>query len=204
MAEQPLLPNEVRNRIVEVRRTRFGDIAPLPLNPKSHPDFQRQAFRGAVRQVGFGSVPLAYWSAKLDKWAWVDGHMRGDELADYVGDVAFTDFDDKEVEFMLVTLDPISYLARTDTEILGSLLADVQAESAAVQEMIARYAEGAGLFVDGLPDNNVEDLTEGPDESPKADNGIRVIVNNVGAYQDAHDAIQDLLAANPEWNAMIA
>lgn len=146
MSEKPLVPAEVRNRIVEVRKARYGDIKQLAHNPKDHPEFQRQAFRGAVRQIGFASVPLAYWSAKLDAWAWVDGHLRGGELPDYEGDVAFTDFNDQEVEFALVTMDPIAYLAKANTEMLGGLLENIEAESAAVQEMIARYAEAAGMF----------------------------------------------------------
>lgn len=204
MSEQPLTPAEVRNRIVQVRRVRFGDVQPLPLNPKSHPQFQREAFRGAVRQVGFASVPLAYHSTKLGgKLTWVDGNMRGAELADYEGDVAITDLTDEEAAFAVVTLDPISYLARTDSEMLEAVLHDVHAQSAAVGEMIARYAEGAGLFTDGLPENPVEDLTEGPDENPDADRSIKVIVGNADAYAEAHDAIQALLTANPQWEAML-
>lgn len=43
MASKPLTIDEIRNRITEVRRMRFGDVANHPDNPKIHPDNQRAA-----------------------------------------------------------------------------------------------------------------------------------------------------------------
>lgn len=141
---KPLTADEVRNRIIEVRKVRFGDIAPHRRNPKIHPDSQRDAFRGAVREIGFTSVPVAYVNGD-GVLTWADGHLRGSEVADYIGDVAILDITDAEAELLLVTADPIAALAEQDTDKLEELLRDVNVGDAALQQMLADMAEGAGI-----------------------------------------------------------
>lgn len=144
MATKPLTADEIRNRVVEVRKVRFGNVAAHPRNPKKHPDNQRAAFRGAVREIGFASVPVAYVNG-AGVLTWADGHLRGSEVADYVGDVAILDITDAEADMLLVTADPIAALAQTDAAALDALLRDVQTGDEALQQMLADMAEEAGI-----------------------------------------------------------
>lgn len=146
MAGKPLSVEEIRNRIIEIKKIRFGDVAAHPRNPKRHPDNQREAFRGAVREIGFASVPVAYHSGRANgALVWADGHLRGSEVADYVGEVAILDITDAEADMLLVTADPIAYLAQTDAAALEALLRDVQTSDIALQQMLADMAEEAGI-----------------------------------------------------------
>lgn len=139
-----LTPDEVRNRIKEVKRLRFGDISQHPTNPKDHPDYQRQVFRESVAFVGFGSVPLAYESARNGgKLTWVDGNMRGDEMPDYVGEGGILDIDDEEAAFLLVTLDPIAALAQTNAERMAQTLESVSTDSDVLNSFLEEYGQAA-------------------------------------------------------------
>lgn len=149
---QPLTVEEIRNRIVEVRKLRFGDVANHPRNPKKHGDNQRQAFRGSVRELGFASVPIVYHSDRNGgKLTFADGHLRGSEVADYVGDVAILDIDDAEADKLLLYADPIAAMAEYESQQLDSLLRDVQTGDDALQKMLAGLAEEAGLYPDKTP-----------------------------------------------------
>jgi hypothetical protein len=161
MTELPLTTEEIRSRIVEIKTVRFGDVLPHPRNPKIHPTHQREAFRGVVRELGFVSVPIAYHSERTGGLTWADGHLRGSEVADYMGEVAILDIDDKEADYLLVTADPIAALAQNDAAALDSLLREVNTGSAAVMDMLAELAEGAGVIpgdwagaFDGLPEGD--------------------------------------------------
>lgn len=144
--EQPLDAAEIRNRIKEIVTVRFGDILPHPKNPKNHHDPQRQAFRGAVRDVGFTSVPTAYHSERHGgKLTWSDGHLRGSEVADYVGQVAIQDITDEEADYVIAVTDPIAGMAQYDNDKLDALLREVNSGSAAVMDMLAGLAEDAGI-----------------------------------------------------------
>ncbi len=152
MSEQPLTTEEIRNRVKTVQAVRFGDVLPHPHNPKDHHPEQREAFRGAVRDVGFTSIPIAYHSERHNgKLTWADGHLRGSEVADYVGQVAILDIDDKEADYVIATTDPIAGMVRYDNEKLDALLREVSSGSAAVMDMLAGLAEGAGLYLDEKP-----------------------------------------------------
>lgn len=145
-----LTASEVKNRVVEVKRVRFADVANHPLNPKFHPDNQRLAFRGSVREVGFTSVPVAYVN-EAGVLTWCDGHLRGSELADYVGDVAILDISDAEAAKILAYQDPIAALAELDKEKLDVLLRQVNSDNEAIQQMLASMAAEAGLYVKPEP-----------------------------------------------------
>jgi hypothetical protein len=163
-----LLPADVRNRVKEVRRLRFGDILQHPTNPKDHPDFQRQVFREGVTFVGFGSVPLAYASARNDgKLTWVDGNMRGDELPDYEGEVAILDIDDEEAAFLLVTLDPIAALAQANAERMAQTLESIHTDSEVLNSFLEEYGQEMADALGETGDGSLLALTEITIADPK-------------------------------------
>lgn len=144
---KPLAVEEIRDRIVEVKEVRFGSILNNPKNPKSHPANQRDAFRGSVRQLGVGTIPIAYYSQRAGgQLVWGDGHMRGSELADYVGKVGVTDFTDEEIDAFLLYADPIAAMAEYESQQLDGLLRQVQTGDEALQAMLAGLAESVELY----------------------------------------------------------
>src|SRR5213594_3793655 len=113
----------VRDRVVELVRVRAGDLVANPGNWRRHPERQRAALRGLLRDVGYADALLA----------------RRD------GEVLVLDVSEAEADTLLATLDPLAALARPDPEALASLLERVQSSSQAVMDLLAGLARGAGL-----------------------------------------------------------
>jgi hypothetical protein len=140
---------DIRDRITNVEKMRLGDIADNPRNPKTHPKRQGEAIRGVVSEVGWAGVPLIYFSERMGKWAYVDGHLRKQEFPELTANVAKTDLTDQEADYLLLTFDPIAAMAEADKEKLDGLLRDIQTGDSAVQEMLSEMAEKAGLYFEG-------------------------------------------------------
>ena len=61
----------IRNRVVELRMVRAGDLLPDPRNWRRHPQAQRDALRSMLGRVG-----------NADGLMLVDGHLRADLESD--------------------------------------------------------------------------------------------------------------------------
>lgn len=138
--------DELRNRITEVRKMRLGDIAHNPVNWRSHPDRQREAFRGLAREIGWAGVPLVYNSERTGTLTYLDGHMRKEEVPDLEADVAITDLNDAEADLFLAAYDTLGAAAAADREKLGALLGSVQSGEAGVQALLGELAEREMLY----------------------------------------------------------
>jgi len=141
--------DELRNRITEVRKMRLGDIAHNPVNWRSHPDRQREAFRGLAREIGWAGVPLVYQSERTGTLTYLDGHMRKEEVPDLEADVAITDLNDAEADLFLAAYDTLGAAAAADREKLGALLQSVQSGEAGVQALLGELAEREGIYLSG-------------------------------------------------------
>ncbi len=133
----------VRDRVIELIRIRAGDLAPHPANWRSHPERQRAALRGLLRQIGYADALLARRDG--DRLVLIDGHLRRSLDPEQVVPVLVLDLDEREAEVLLATLDPLAALATPDPGALASLLERVQASSAAVRDLLEGLAKGAGL-----------------------------------------------------------
>lgn len=162
---------EIRNRIVEIRKVRLGDVAHNPRNWRGHGDGQRDSFRGVAREIGWAGVPLVYNSERTNTLTYVDGHMRKEELPDLEAEVAVTDLTDEEADLLLATYDPIGQQAYADREKLGSLLQSVKSGEAGVQRLLGELAEREGVYFDGNDLGLTTDYM--PEES--ANKGLREI-----------------------------
>jgi hypothetical protein len=137
----------VRDRIVEVRRVRAGDLEPHPGNWRDHPDAQAEAMAGVMREVGDVGVLLAWHSERNGgKLTLIDGHLRRGIAPDHEYMVAVTDLSDAEADYVLVTHDPLSAMAQADAAALDALLASVQSQDASVTRMLEDLAKEAGVF----------------------------------------------------------
>src|SRR5438094_8100121 len=139
----------VRDRVVELLRVRAADLAPNPANWRRHPDHQRSALRGVLRQIGYADALLARRDG--DQLVLVDGHLRQSLDPEQVVPVLVLDVDEAEADLLLTTLDPLAALAIPEPEALAALLARVEASSAAVRDLLDSVARGSGAPRDPTP-----------------------------------------------------
>lgn len=159
------------NRIVG-----HGTVAPQSLNAhpanwRLHGKVQRQALATALDRVGWvQDVIVNRTTGRM-----IDGHLRV-ALALERGEpeipVLYVALDETEESLMLATLDPIAALAGTDDEVLARLLGQLEAEDAAVQELLRTVAEATGVVFDEPADGRTD-----PDALPEL---ARTIVSRTG------------------------
>lgn len=122
----------VRNRVKELRWVRAQDVHPHPRNWRTHPQFQRQALRAVLQEVGFADALIARelpdGSLQL-----IDGHLRAEILPDERLPVLVLDVDEHEADKLLASLDPLTALAECNAEAVATLVARVSSESEALQ-----------------------------------------------------------------------
>jgi DNA modification methylase len=126
-------------------------LTPNPKNWRRHPEHQRDALADVLGEVGWAGAAL--YNEQTGKL--VDGHLRLD--------VALRRGDEAKI---LATLDPISALATADAAALDSLLREVNTGSAAVMDMLAELAEGAGLYPEPVVGAGGDEFDTTPDDGP--------------------------------------
>src|SRR5438034_10358912 len=73
-SSRSIRPPVIRDRIVELRRVRAGDLLPDPRNWRRHPPAQATALRSMLEQVGFADALLARETP--EGLCLIDGHLR--------------------------------------------------------------------------------------------------------------------------------
>jgi DNA modification methylase len=133
---------EIRDRVVELRRVRAGDLRENPRNWRRHPERQRRALRALLEEVGFADAILARerGDGSLEI---VDGHLRGSMDAELVVPVLVLDVDEKEADKLLASLDPLAALAEADAGSLTRLLASIETSSEELRMLFADLASAA-------------------------------------------------------------
>lgn len=134
---------EIRDRIIKIQKVRAGDILHNPKNWRIHPNAQREAMGGALRELGAADVLKAYYSD--GKLVFLDGHLRQEIDLDHVWYVAIMDFNEEEAAEYIATHDTITGMAEIDKEILTKLLAEVKTSEPALATMMANLAKLAGI-----------------------------------------------------------
>src|SRR6266571_6597775 len=88
-----------RDRVMELRRVRAGDLEPHPKNWRVHPQGQRRALRGVLRQVGHADALIAreLGDGRLEL---IDGHLRRDLDPDQRLPVLVVDLSAEEAELV--------------------------------------------------------------------------------------------------------
>src|SRR5207253_3821262 len=124
----------VRDRVVELVRVRSSELTENPRNWRRHPEQQRAALQGLLRDIGYADALLA--RREGDSLVLIDGHLRQSLDPDQVVPVLVLDVTEQEADTLLATLDPLSALARPDAESLASLLARVESSNEAVRDLL--------------------------------------------------------------------
>ena len=114
----------IRDRILELRRVKAGDLAPDPRNWRTHPQAQQDALRGLLAEIGYADALLVR-QLPDGRMMIIDGHLRAETTPDALVPVLVLDVDEVEAGRILATLDPLAGLAEADTGKLAELLREV-------------------------------------------------------------------------------
>jgi hypothetical protein len=160
----PTRNGQYRDRIIDFRRVRAGDLLPDPRNARRHTPSQRAALLGVLSAIGITDALLARETP--DGLMLVDGHLRSSLDPEMAVPVLVLDLDDTEAAQSLATHDPIGAMAQTDTDALMRLLASVTFEDDAVNRMLEALANGERHPLPdpsaewaGMPEFEQEDVT---------------------------------------------
>lgn len=135
-------PNAFRDRIVELRRVRAGELEEHPRNWRRHPKRQVQALRAILGEIGFSAALIA--REEDDRLILIDGHLRRSLDPDQIVPVLVLDVSEAEADKLLATLDPLTGLAEANPDALRDLLARVTSSSEDVRRLLADLSIQAG------------------------------------------------------------
>ena len=140
-----------RNRIVGYSEEEPDQLLANPSNWRIHPAAQQNALSGVLKEVGLVQNVVA----NRTTGHLVDGHLRvmlAMRENQPVVPVTWVELSEEEEHLILAALDPLAAMAQADAGALDALLSSVQSGEAAVQQMLAELAEGAGLYGIDIPD----------------------------------------------------
>ncbi len=126
---------KIRDRIKELRRVKAAELRPHPKNWRVHPKAQQDALRGVLAEVGYADALLARelpdGSLEL-----IDGHLRAETTPEQEVPVLIVDLNDDEAAKLLAVHDPLAAMAETDRDMLADLLAEVDSDNEAIQNLL--------------------------------------------------------------------
>jgi DNA modification methylase len=129
----------VRDRIVELRRVRAGDLVPHPNNYRDHSGAQRATLRAALEEIGHADALIAM-RLPDGRLMLINGHMRADIDPDADVPVLILDVSREEADKLLLLMDPLAEMAQRNADRIKALLATVQTQSDALRELFRRTA----------------------------------------------------------------
>jgi hypothetical protein len=120
---------------------RAGDILPHPLNPRTHPDHQKDALVSSLEEFGDVRSVLCYRTAD-GRVQNIDGHLRASIDPDRPVKVELlTDVTEEEAAALLMTIDPLAQLAAYDAANVDHLRDVVAKDSLTVARVWAQIDE---------------------------------------------------------------
>lgn len=176
----------IRDRVIELRRVKRGEVLPNARNWRRHPEGQRAALTGLLSTIGIAGAALAYYSARNDnQLTYIDGHLRDEEIGDGLP-VLITDLNDEEADLLLASYDPVAALAQADREQLDSLLKDVRAEDEALAEMLKGLARENRLY-EWSKDDPTEHWRDMPEFHQEHKLGIKTLFVHFNSEADMQE-----------------
>lgn len=168
---------KIRDRVQELRKVKASELRPNPKNWRTHPEAQADALRGILAEVGIADAMLAR-ELEDGSLMLIDGHLRAETLNDETVPVLILDVNEEEADKLLLTLDPLASLAKTNSERLSELINGLELQSSAVNEMVEALAVQAGLIEEEWQGKDPEDLDDLKDYDPTQET-VSVRVNHV-------------------------
>lgn len=132
---------KIQDRIKELRRVPAKTLLPNRKNWRKHSQQQKEVLDGILSEVGWADALVAYETP--EGLQLIDGHLRAGAHPDALVPVLILDVSEAEADKLLVTLDPLAAMAKTDGKMLGALIESMRVESTALAEMLAQLNESA-------------------------------------------------------------
>jgi DNA modification methylase len=130
-------PRRIRDRIRELRRVPATALLENPKNWRRHPKAQAVALRDLLTEIGYADALLAR-QLPNGQLILIDGHLRKETTPDAQVPVLVLDVSEEEADILLATIDPLAAMAESDASRIKALVATLQTESSAVQELLKR------------------------------------------------------------------
>lgn len=199
--------DEIRDRIVELRRVRAGDLQENPRNWRRHPERQRRALADLLGEVGFADAILTH-ELEDGSLEIIDGHLRRSIDPELTVPVLVTDLDKAEADKLLASLDPLAALAESDGEALADLLASIDTRSEELRRLFADLAADAAVNAK-LGRADPDEIPPRPDAPRSRPGDLYVLGEHRLACGDAReaqivqrtmgDAVASLLLTDPPY-----
>jgi hypothetical protein len=191
-----LNPKTVRNRVVEMRLIRAGDLLDHDGNWRIHPLYQREALDGRLETVGITDVLKVYPSARADgRLVIIDGHLRKATDPDLFWPCVILDLTDEEADEELAFHDAIGGWAETNALALNALLEQMKVENEKVQSARERLRGQIDAQVEiakrALGDPSAKPAREGVYDGFRLAPSVKVTI----AIGDDLDAVERALKA---------
>jgi hypothetical protein len=151
----------LHHRIVRHARVRAGDLVPHELNPRRHPEIQRQALADLYRQVGFARSLLAF-ELPNGRLKLIDGHLRAEMTPDEEVEVEVLDVNEEEARVLLLSLDPLAGLAEHDDAVLSQLRETTSTDSDALANLWNAVGRAGREVEESLDESRSEPAEESP------------------------------------------
>jgi hypothetical protein len=102
-----------RDRIVDFRRVRAGDLVPHPYNYRLHSEAQRATMRAALEEIGHADA-LITMKLPDGRLMLINGHVRADIDPNAQIPVLILDVSREEADELLLLMDPLAEMAQRD------------------------------------------------------------------------------------------
>ena len=90
--------DEFKDRIIDIKKARAGDILNNSHNWRLHPDKQTDVMKEILAQYGKIAPLLAFESGEHGGWCYIDGHLRTKINPDETWWICYTDLNDQEAK----------------------------------------------------------------------------------------------------------
>lgn len=173
------VPTGFTNRIVEYGTKPADQFTANPLNPRIHPQFQREVMQAALSTVGW----IAPVIENKRTGYLVDGHERvmqallNNETVPYV----LVDLSEEEEKQALATFDPITSLAQYDSANMTALLSDMHVDEIALQQLLANLDSQYGSQA---PDDPYAEWKEMPEFVSEDKTGFKDLIIHFDTEND--------------------
>ena len=137
----------IQNRIKEHVKVRAGELVPHPLNFRRHPEEQREALAASYEEIGFARSLCGY-RLPDGRIQLIDGHLRAEYDPDMEVVVEVLDVTEEEARHLLLTIDPLAELARTNRDVHRQLRERTRTQSEALQALWERTRQMRSRFAD--------------------------------------------------------
>lgn len=202
MAKKKLGTIEWRERLIEIRQMKSGELRDNENNSKIHTDAQKEPLAGLLSEIGKVDILKAYHSERTGALTLWDGHCRRELRPDEVWNVGIYDLTDAEADLLLATFDPIGWQAEQSRQKIEALMAGIRSGNETLTAFLEDQQQRLGL----VPSNiEMDEISIGPGgngtltENVGQEQRIMILVPPV-EYQDARRAVLALIENNRTWD----